>query len=286
MLKTKVYLCSFASNDLNSSVKRFIKQAHQMDFYDDIKVYKPQDFSKKLRIRIRNLFKVGGKNRYYGYDVWRPEIINDFLNKIPENSILHYSDIGSHINYRGKWRLKDYVENTQKNEMSVFEYGEPPKEIFRKEYKYQKYFEYEHTKCDVINYFGLNKESVIFNSPQIWGGTFFLKKSKFSTKFMNEWEKANIHTNLFDDSTSTAENHLKFKGMRGCQSVFSILSKLNNSYKFSASECEWAEHNNLRVWDHIYNYPILAKRDKQFNIFKKFINRQIKTINRLKSKLK
>ena len=242
--------------------------------------------SKKLRIRIQNLFKVGGRNRYYGYDVWRPEIINDFLNKIPENSILHYSDIGSHINYRGKWRLKDYVENTQKNEMSVFEYGEPPKEIFRKEYKYQKYFEYEYTKCDVINYFGLNKESVIFNSPQIWGGTFFLKKSKFSTKFMNEWEKANIHTNLFDDSTSRVENHLKFKGMRGCQSVFSILSKLNNSHKFSASECEWAEYNNQRVWDHIDNYPILAKRDKQFNIFKRFINRQMKTINRLKSKLK
>jgi hypothetical protein len=74
--------------------------------------------------------------------------------------------------------------------------------------------------------------------------------------------------------------------MRGCQSVFSILSKLNNSYKFSALECEWAEHNNQRVWDHIYNYPILAKRDKQFNIFKRFINRQMKTINRLKSKLK
>ena len=35
MLKTKVYLCSFASNDLNSSVKRFVKQAHQMDFYDE-----------------------------------------------------------------------------------------------------------------------------------------------------------------------------------------------------------------------------------------------------------
>ena len=137
MLKTKVYLCSFASNDLNLSVKRFIKQAYQLNFYDDIKVYKPQDFSKKLKNRIQDLFKVGGRNRYYGYDIWRPEIINDFLNKIPENSILHYSDIGSHINYRGKWRLKDYVENTQKYEMSVFEYGEPPKEIFRKENKFK-----------------------------------------------------------------------------------------------------------------------------------------------------
>ena len=200
MSKTKVYLCSFASNDLNLSVKRFIKQANQLNFYEDIKVYKPQDFSIKLRNRIKDLFKTGGRHRYYGYDVWRPEIINNFLNKIPENSILHYSDIGSHLNDRGKWRLKEYVENTQKYEMSVFQYDDPPKEIFKKDYKYQKYFEYEYTKSDVINYFGLNNKSIIFNSPQIWGGTFFLKKSKFSKKFMNDWEKANIHTNLFDDS--------------------------------------------------------------------------------------
>ena len=64
MLKTKVYLCSFASNDLNLSVKRFIKQANQLNFYEDIKVYKPQDFSQKLRNRIQDLFKVGGRNRY------------------------------------------------------------------------------------------------------------------------------------------------------------------------------------------------------------------------------
>ena len=32
MLKTKVYLCSFASNDLNLSVKRLIKQtAYQLN---------------------------------------------------------------------------------------------------------------------------------------------------------------------------------------------------------------------------------------------------------------
>ena len=72
--------------------------------------------------------------------------------------------------------------------------------------------------------------------------------------------------------------------MRGCQSVFSILSKINEAYKFSASECEWAENNNRKVWDHIFNYPILAKRDKKFNFLKRFINRQKKTLRRLKSK--
>ena len=58
MSKTKVYLCSFASNDLNLSVKRFIKQANQLNFYEDIKVYKPQDFSIKLRNRIKDYLKL------------------------------------------------------------------------------------------------------------------------------------------------------------------------------------------------------------------------------------
>ena len=72
--------------------------------------------------------------------------------------------------------------------------------------------------------------------------------------------------------------------MRGCQSIFSIISKINNINKVSASECDWAEYNGQRKWDHLINYPILAKRDKKFNIFKRFFNRQKKTLNRLLKK--
>ena len=55
---------------------------------------------------------------------------------------------------------------------------------------------------------------------------------------------------------------------------------------FSAAECEWAEFNNKRIWNHLKHYPILARRDKKYNIFKRFLNRQVKTLNRIKSKFK
>ena len=77
-------------------------------------------------------------------------------------------------------------------------------------------------------------------------------------------------------------NHEKFIGMRGCQSIFSILCKLNKAKKISASECDWAETDDGRKWNHLQNYPILAKRDKKFNMFKRFMNRQRKTFNRIK----
>ena len=100
-LKKKVYLCSFASHDLDLSVKRFVTQAKNFQFYESIKVFRPSDFSEELKKRIKELFKRGGKNRYYGFDCWRPEIIKKYLKDLPEGSIMHYSDIGNHLNKNG-----------------------------------------------------------------------------------------------------------------------------------------------------------------------------------------
>jgi len=284
--KKKVYLCSFASQDLNLSVNRFIFQAKKMKIYENIKVFRPTDFSDELKIRIKNLFKHGGKNRYYGFDTWRPEVIKKYLKDIPEGSIIHYSDIGNHLNQYGVERLKDYVSMTDKFNMTVFEYGDPSLQFKNYNYKFQKYMEYQFTKGDVLNYFNLTNDSEIFNSPQIWGGTFFLKKSNFSSNFLNQWEAANKNTHLLDDSPSVSKNHREFLGMRGCQSIFSIICKLNNVNKLSATECDWAENNAKRIWSHLNDYPILAKRDKQFGIFKRFFNRQKKTLNRYLQKLR
>ncbi len=283
-MKNKIYLCSFASDDLDLSVKRFLSQAKNMNIYNDIKVFRPKDLSEKLKQRLKILFNNGGRNRYYGFDTWRPEIISKCLNDMPDGSILHYSDIGNHLNNLGIWRFKEYLQKTIDNNLVVFDYREPPDQLIIENYRYQKYFEYEYTKGDIFEYFNIKKDSNIYNSHQVWGGTFFLQKGNFSNLFLDQWHQANKNTFLFDDTKSKIENHDKFKGMRGCQSVFSILSKINEAYKFSASECEWAENNNHKVWDHILNYPILAKRDKKFNFLKRFINRQKKTLRRLKSK--
>tara|TARA_B100000795_G_scaffold44396_1_gene29130 strand:+ start:3953 stop:4819 length:867 start_codon:yes stop_codon:yes gene_type:complete len=284
--KKKVYLCSFASHDLDLSVKRFVTQAKNMKFYENIKVFRPSDFSDKLKERINELFKIGGKNRYYGFDSWRPEIINKYLKDLPDGSIIHYSDIGNHLNQNGIKRLIEYVAMTEKYNMTVFEYGNPAPQFQNYNYKFQKYMEYQYTKSDVLKFFDLTVESEIFNSPQIWGGTFFLKKSNFSSMFLKQWALANENTKLLDDTPSIYKNHKEFSGMRGCQSIFSIISKLNNVNRLSATECEWAENDAKRIWSHLNNYPIHAKRDKRFNIFKRFLNRQKRTINRYLHKLK
>ena len=48
-MKNKIYLCSFASDDLNLSVSRFLSQAKNMNIYNDIKIFRPKDLSEKLK---------------------------------------------------------------------------------------------------------------------------------------------------------------------------------------------------------------------------------------------
>ena len=57
-MKNKIYLCSFASSDLDLSVKRFLFQANKMNIYSDIKVYRPKDLSSELKKELKNYLKM------------------------------------------------------------------------------------------------------------------------------------------------------------------------------------------------------------------------------------
>ncbi len=152
---------------------------------------------------------------------------------------------------------------TDENKMLTFEYSNPPKEIIKFNYQFQKYKEYELTKGDLIKYFGLDFRSKIINSAHIWSGTFFMKKCDFTFKILQSWKEVTKYIDLIDDSRSKSINHKKFIENRHDQSAFSIICKLNKVYRISASECEWAEFDGKRRWDHLKNYPILAKREKK-----------------------
>ena len=148
-------------------------------------------------------------------------------------------------------------------------------------FKFQRYYEYQYTKKDLSDFLKIDYGVNILESEQIMSGIFFLKKNKFSIEILKEWEKVLKHNDLIDDSPSISKNHKDFIEHRHDQSAFSILCKLNNVSLLSASECEWAEDENNRHWEHLKNFPILAKRDKKYNIFKRFFFRQSKNFKRI-----
>tara|TARA_B100000035_G_C20913080_1_gene514893 strand:+ start:105 stop:956 length:852 start_codon:yes stop_codon:yes gene_type:complete len=280
----KIYLVSFASYDLKRSVNRFVKQSKEINLYENTKVYRFDDLSINKKNQIDSFFKKGNK-RLFGYACWKPEIILKGLKEIPENSILQYSDIGCHLNKNGYERLKYYLSLVDKNEILAFQYNQPQFHIKQK-IKFQIYYENEYTKEDLFDYFKILPESDVRYSEQICSGIIFFKNNKRSRNFLKQWDEVCNISNLIDDTPSAKQNSEKFIEHRHDQSAFSILCKINNIVCLSASECEWAEDEKGRYWDHLINYPILAKRDKKTNILKRFFLRQIKNFNRILKKCK
>ena len=279
---SKVYLCSFASPDLKLSVNRFIKQAHELKFYDEVKVFDWKDLSLEKKKQMKSIFNKGQK-RLYGYGSWKAEIILTYLEKIPKNSILQYSDIGCVFNPNGREKLKEYIQITDKENLLAFKYSDPKFNI-KDKYKFQIYYENQYTKADAWKYFNIDDNSDFLKTEQVWSGTMFFKNNIFTKKILNNWKKALNETNLIDDSPSVKQNHPNFIEHRHDQSMLSLICKKENIFCLSASECEWAEFENKRMWSHLKGYPILAKRDKKFNIIKRFINRQKKNIARFLKK--
>ena len=121
-MNNRIYLCSFASEDLNLSVERFIKQAKSFNYYKEIKVFRTKDLSQSIQERIKK-FQNKGKNRYYGFEIWKEDIVRTYLNQIPKNSILQYTDVGCHLNRKGIEKIKEYINITDEKNIFVFQYG-------------------------------------------------------------------------------------------------------------------------------------------------------------------
>jgi len=150
-----------------------------------------------------------------------------------------------------------------------------------------KYF---YTKADLIKYFGLSYNDEIIQSPQVWGGSFFIKKCKSSEDLLNKHYDItrNRYDLIDDDESKFVEKALPgFISHRHSQGVLSILAKKINCKFISAYESEWAlDERGNRTFEHTNSFPIIAKRDKQKNIFFRFIDRQAKNIRRRINRLR
>ena len=284
---TKKYLISFASPDLKRSAIRFYEQANNLNFYDQIKVFSIFDLDNRYQ---RFIFDYIGnkKNRKtgYGYWFWKPLIINNFLKRMNENDILNYSDVGCHYNINGIERLNFYIKKVAESDQGIlaFQYN-PLKNYDNKNFEFPNIKEYRYTKADLLKYFNVYENKDITHSNQFWSGNIFFRKNSFTSTFVHKWlDVFEKRFDLVEDTTSKLNNFKDFDHHKHDQSVFSILCKLNNIDSLSAYECEWFYKNGKRFWKHTENSPILAKRDKRYSPFRRFLNRQMKTFRRYKSK--
>ena len=282
----KIILVSFATLDLKKSILRFTSQANSSNFYNKVNILTPKNFNLEEKNKI-NVLLSKGKKRGYGYWFWKPLLLYKILKNLNEGDIVHYLDIGFHINLNFKNRFNYYIKKLRdnKNWLLAFQYY-PLRKYNSKLAKFPDRYEYQYTKKDLFNYFKVSKNKKITHSPQFHAGNFFIKKNIKSKKFLEDWIKVfEKNFGLIDDTPSKTKNFNGFIENRHDQSVFSILCKKNFINSLSAYEHDWAMKKNLRTWEYTCS-PFLAKRDLKYNFFRRFVVRQTKNLKRRMNKFK
>lgn len=243
----KIYFISFADSRMQNSLNRIKQQAKDINCYDYISVYTEKD----LKDDFINYFddKLIFGSRGFGYWCWKPQIILQELNKMNDGDILHYSDVGCHINKNGREKLLEYFDIVNNNKILAFQ----GKSLDGEHY----FLEYQWAKGDVLDYFNVRYNKEIVETSQICATTMFIKKCDETINIITEWLNSYYNNfSLSDYNPSISPNLNGFIENRS-QSIFSIICKLNDI----KSLLSWFENWN-EDWKSLDKYPILAKRDK------------------------
>ena len=265
----KKYFLTFASSDLEKSLKRIRKEAENLNFYDTIYTYNESNLNPNFKILFNKYLKYGVRG--FGYWSWKPQIILQVLNEMQDGDMLQYTDVGCHLNDKGVERLNQYFDITKMSEKGIlaFQNKLPEYPLQYDGRNMLNYMDYEWVKGDLIDHFDIRNNLNIINSPTIGATVIFIRKCDEAIEILNKWlDVIKYDFKLIDDSESIKPNLVGFIEHRHDQAIFSILCKLNNVNTLSAYEYYYPTKRNVNIpdWNILSNFPIWAKRDKKYTL--------------------
>ncbi len=253
-----------------------------MNIYDEIIIANECDLDPEFRMFFKDKLIKG--IRGFGYWCWKPQIILQTLDNMNDGDLLHWQDIGCHLNPRGLPRLIEYFEAVSQSEHEILPFQYEPLKIplhYNGNEVYD-FLERQWSKGDILNYFHVTDNDEILNSQQICSTVLFLKKGSRSLQLIKKWiAPYRENFSIVDDSQSTCENGVDFIESRHDQSILSILCKMEQISPLPAKEFEGWWYRNKQDqkidWDGaLKNFPIHNKRDKEFGfmwaLYMKFRN--------------
>ena len=238
-MQKKYFLTYNSSKDFNFSNRHLLNLVESSNLFDGIFNYSPKDLSSGFVAKYRDILNMprGG-----GYWLWKVDIIQQTLKKISENDILLYMDSGSTFNFRGKEKFKKYCTELGDSSYGLLNFST----IFK-----EKHW----TTKNIFDYFNVDIDSDIANSPQLEATNLIFQKNKHSNYLLKEFTNLlEADRYLITDKYNSSQKLESFRENRHDQSIFSILGKKHNSYILN-NETEFRNRKELQ-----YEYPILTVR--------------------------
>ena len=264
------WFVSFADSRLRKTHDRIVRQAEKMGVWGDrIVVFNENDLDDGFRQKMATRMRPG--TRGFGYWCWKPQCVVQVLERMKDGDVLIYVDSGSHLNPKGVCRLLEYYQLAKKHGIVAFQ-ARSLNVLDKNNLKAHFYREYEWTKGDLLDYFGVRQNEGVVRSGQFVANAFLVCKTDEAVALFRKYRDMFVdHFNLCDDTISTSQNIPGFISHRYDQSVFSLLAKTQGAYSLSNGEIEpiremMPEGEDPRFYpDFLYEMnhcPIWAIRDK------------------------
>ena len=264
-----MWLATFGDTRLTEARKRIQRQAEDMDIFGDrIRIFSEHDLDADFCEKMKEHLITG--SRGFGYWCWKPQVILQAMNEMPDGDVLLYVDIGCHLNPKGLKRLEEYRQYAIEHGIVAFQFralGDASK--FDTSLHF--FLERQWTKSDLFRFFNLDKQKAISDTGQVEATVIVIHKNAYSEKIIKSWRECFLnHFELVDDSPSKSPNAPDFIENRHDQSAFSLLCKKYNVFLLSCGEYEhirycMPEGGDKRLWPEYWSelkqYPVHAKRD-------------------------
>jgi hypothetical protein len=236
---------SFAGGDFlwRASLRRIHRQALGSKAFITTRIYSPEDLRNLTTPHEYDFIRINPRG--FGYWIWKPLIVSNFLNQNPEIEKILYADAGCDLNFNSDSNVTwaRYMKALESHEAIVFK---------------MELIERHWTKHEVFN--SLPEMEKFRDSEQILGGVFLMTRD-FALKFCNRWietmrEKSySLVTDEFDPKIQDSD----FVHPRHDQSIFSLLVKQESNILVLDSLQELYFEPD---WDRGKNQPIWTSRNK------------------------
>lgn len=253
----KKVLCTFANHYMTKGFPRFKEQAESLNVFDEIRFFTQKDLGKDFRQKYgRYLFPY---SRGFGYWAWKPYLLLKTLTELDEGDILVYADLGCFFNPKGRERMLEYFDMIEKSAKGIL--GFRSYEISTNGMPENTYYEYQYTKGDILDYFGVRDNEAYTQTTQFEATVIFFRRTDTSVKFVQEWlDTIYQDRTLITDKPSRSSDLAGFIDNRHDQSIYSILAKKYEIDELSTNEI----FPKGQDWSLLEKYPIWAMRDKHY----------------------
>ena len=244
----RVVFTTFGDSRMSEAAGRIRRQAEEMRIYDEILVLNEKSLGPDFPADLRERLTFG--SRGFGYWCWKPYVVLSGLGRMRLGDILHYADMGCHLNPSGRPRFLEYLAMVSEHPSGLLVFGRnsPERQL---------------AKGDLLDYFQARGEVGIVDSAQVRAGTMLIRRTPENIRLAQEWLGVfERDFSLADDTPSRSPNLPGFKGNKHDQSAFSILAKRRNALILPSGEViPRGKTSRKRDWGAMAAYPVHFRRD-------------------------